>query len=223
MITDPALAGPEPKVHLIANLVVLMPPRYVKLPAKALEAYLELMAALMNALPTHALEPPERNTRDATRTWADGDGMNVDVSDEEDGPAPRATVVSSFEPPPRLPELDKRTRTRLQTLPSNQHLNNLLNAAQHHASRQSLIAFCFALTTVWPTRRDKILGTVVAFNGGGLVREIYRQYVRSSPLGREDTLNSLTSASLSSAVMNTRLIAHRPGVCVCLAAALVSR
>ena len=198
MISDPALAEPEPKVHMIANLVVLTPPRYSKLPAKALEAYLELMAALMNALPAHALEPPERNTRDLTRAWTNGDGMDADESDEEDGPAPHATVVTSFEPPPRLPELDKRTRTRLQTLPSSQHLNGLFGAAQHHASRESLIAFCFALTTVWPTRKDKILATVVAFNGGGLLRETYRQYVRSSPLGREDTLNSLTSTSFSS-------------------------
>ncbi|KAH9920431.1 uncharacterized protein B0H18DRAFT_1191801 [Fomitopsis serialis] len=187
------------KVHLVANLVVLTPPRYSKLPAKALEAYLELLAALMNALPTHALEPPERNTRDATRTWADGDVMDVDEDDEDDERAPQVTVVASFEPPPRLPELDKRTRTRLQTLPSSAHLNSLLGAAQNHPSRQSLIAFCFALTTVWPTRRDKVLGTVVAFNGGGLVREIYRLYVRSSPLGREDTLTSLTDPEYAAA------------------------
>ncbi|KZT63967.1 hypothetical protein DAEQUDRAFT_679458 [Daedalea quercina L-15889] len=190
IVADRALAEPEPKVHLIANLVVLTPPRYAKLPAKALEAYLELMAALMNALPTHALEPPERNTRDATRTWADAD---EDEDGDEEGPAPQAIVVTSFEPPPRLPELDKRTRTRLQTLPSSQHLNSLLGAAQHQSSRQALIAFCFALTTVWPKRRDKVLGTAVAFNGGGLVREIYRSYVRGAPLGREDTLSSLTN------------------------------
>ncbi|TFY50448.1 hypothetical protein EVJ58_g11046, partial [Rhodofomes roseus] len=41
IIADPVLAEPEPKVHLIANLVVLTSPRYSKLPAQALEAYLE--------------------------------------------------------------------------------------------------------------------------------------------------------------------------------------
>lgn len=221
MIADPALAEPEPKVHLIANLVVLTPPRYAKLPANALEAYLELMAALMNALPVHALEPPESNAHDAPSTWTNGDGMDTDESDEEERPAPRVTVVTTFDPPPRLPELDKRTRTRLQTLPSSQHLNSLLSAAQHHPSRQSLITFCFALTTVWPTRRDKVLGTVVVFNGGGLLREIYRLYVRSSPLGREDTLSSLTSTYVSCVLAITMLMNRRPGIRLCVATALV--
>ncbi|CCM05435.1 uncharacterized protein FIBRA_07654 [Fibroporia radiculosa] len=187
------LAPPESKIHLLANLAVLTPPRYAKLTPAAFEVYLQLTAALMNNLPTHALEPPE-NKREISRNWAD--------EDDSDDDTPKVAIVTSFEPAKLstpLPELDKRTRTRLQTLPSPQHLNILLTAAQHHTSRLSLISFCFALTTVWPTRRDKVLGTAVAFNGGGLVREIYRLYVRSSPLGRDDESNGLTSSDRADA------------------------
>ncbi|KZT00431.1 HECT-domain-containing protein [Laetiporus sulphureus 93-53] len=185
LVSSPPLSPPEPKIHLLANLVMFAPPAYPKLSPAAFDAYLQLMSALMNHLPTHALEPPEK--KEDARNWADGD------ESDEDEDAIQVSVVTSFEPKSILPELDNRTRMRLQTLPSPDHLHALLQAAQRHPSRLSLISFFFALTNVWPSRKDKVLGTVVAFNRGGLVREIYRLYVRSSPIGREDTLDKLTS------------------------------
>jgi ubiquitin-protein ligase E3 C len=39
------------------------------------------------------------------------------------------------------------------------------------------------LETIWPGRRERVLSTLVVYTGGGLVRELYRGFVRASPLG----------------------------------------
>ncbi|RDX43479.1 HECT-domain-containing protein [Lentinus brumalis] len=185
IINDPALSSTESKIHLLANLAAFAPPRYSALPAPAFATYLQLCALLMNGMPEHALEPPE-NKPDATKIWADDD------SDDESDTL--VEVVSSFEAKPPLPQLDDRTRKRLQTLPSSDHISTLLRASQNDKLTPSVISFCFALVTVWPTRRDKVLSTMVAYNRGGLVREIYRNYVRSSPLGRDESYPDITKA-----------------------------
>ncbi|KAI0755393.1 HECT-domain-containing protein [Daedaleopsis nitida] len=176
IIADPALSPIESKIHLLANLAAFMPPRYSTLPPSAFAHYLQLSALLMNALPTHALEPPE-DKPDATKNWAD--------DDSDDERETRVEVVSSFEPKHLLPQLDDRTRKRLLTLPSPEHMNTLLKATQSERLLPAIIAFCFALNTVWPARRDKVLGAMVVHNRGGLMRDLYRGYVRSSPLGRD--------------------------------------
>ena len=136
----------------------------------------------MNALPTHALEPPE-NKSDPAKNWAD--------EDSDDEPETTVQVVTSFEPKQDLPPLDDRTRKRLLSLPSSDHIHALLRASQNQTLLGPLISFCFALSTVWPNRRDKVLTTVVAYERGGLVRDIYRTYVRSTPLGQDDTYSEI--------------------------------
>ncbi|KAI0669125.1 HECT-domain-containing protein [Trametes maxima] len=182
IVGSPALSSSESKVHLLANLTVFMPLRYSTLPPPAFSTYLQLAALLMNALPTHALEPQDK--REAAANWAD--------DDSDDEPETQVTVVSSFEPRQTLPQLDEKTRKRLQALPSSDHIASLLRAGQNEALLPGVIAFCFALTTVWPTRRDKVLTTIMAYNRGGLVREIYRVYVRRAPLGRDDSFAEIT-------------------------------
>lgn len=186
----------EEKIHLIANLVAFVPPRYAKLPADALETYLDLLSILMNSLPPNALEPPLKTSSTAKQgtgqeSYTDAD---ADASDSESESAPRVVVVGSFAPsPPPLTQLDSRTRTRLQTLPSVPHINAMLAASQHHPAsmRQSLFSFFQSLCAIWPTRKNRVLGAVVAYTGGGLIRELYRGHVRSSPLGRDDDPKSL--------------------------------
>lgn len=179
------------RVNLLANLVAFAPPRYTALPVNSLIAYLALTTEAMHSLPPQALEPPENNAK--TVTWVEDDSD----SDHDT----RVEVVTSFTSKPVLPQVDSKTRTRLQTLPSPQHLASLLNAAYHHSSstiRGVLFSWLFALSTIWPSRRDKVVGTVVAWNGGGLVRELYRGYVRSSPLGKSTNPTALTDASHAS-------------------------
>ncbi|KAI1787272.1 hypothetical protein LXA43DRAFT_716656 [Ganoderma leucocontextum] len=90
----------------------------------AFATYLQLCALLMNALPTHALEPPQAKT-DAVRNWADYD------SDSEE--ETRVEVVDSFQPKIQLPPLDDRTRKRLLAIPAADHITSLLRASQNPA------------------------------------------------------------------------------------------
>ncbi|CDO70815.1 hypothetical protein BN946_scf184801.g6 [Trametes cinnabarina] len=182
IIDTPSLSSLESKIHLLANLAAFMPPRYAALPPPAFATYLQLAALLMNALPTHALEPRQENS---AKSWAD-----EDTDDEESETL--VTVVTSFEPKQRPPRLDEKTHKRLQTLPSSEHITSLLRAAQNQTLLPGIISFCFALCTVWPTRRDKVLTTIMAYNRGGLVREIYRGFVRRSPLGRDNNFSDIT-------------------------------
>ncbi|KAI0632541.1 HECT-domain-containing protein [Trametes polyzona] len=183
ILDSPQLSSLEPKIHLLANLTLLMPPRYSSLPPPAFATYLQLAALLMNALPTNALEPRE-NKPGTAANWGD--------DDTDDESETQVTVVNSFEPRQSLPQLDEKTRKRLQTLPSSDHIASLLRAGQSQTLLPHVISFCFALSTVWPTRRDKVLTTIMAYNKGGLVREIYRAYVRRSPLGRDDSFSEIT-------------------------------
>ncbi len=181
----PQLETIESKIHLLANLTTFMPYKYSSLSPPAFATYLRLCALLMNALPTHALEPPEART-DSLRNWADDDS---DDSDDET----RVEVVKSFEPRMQLPSLDDRTRKRLLTIPASDHITSLLRASQNTALLEPFISFSLGLSTVWPSRRDKVLSTVVAYNRGSLVKEIYQTYVRSSPLGRDDSQANISS------------------------------
>lgn len=91
-----------------------------------------------------------------------------------------------------LPELDARTLKRLRSLPTPAHLNTLLTASQSHPStRPNLVSFFLALNSVWPAHRDRVLSTVLVYTGGGLLRELYRGYVRGSPIGRDDNPGAL--------------------------------
>jgi hypothetical protein len=42
-----------------------------------------------------------------------------------------------------------------------------------------------------------VLSTLVVYTGGGLVRELYRGFVRTSPLGRDDNPSALMGMSHS--------------------------
>jgi ubiquitin-protein ligase E3 C len=187
----------EGTTHLIANLTAFVPPRYAKLPAPALEAYLRLLIALMSILPPGSFEAPEMETGTAALSaaaaaWAADD---EDSDYEDGGHVTTVRVVSSFtdsnsfpasRSPIARPKLDTKTRGRLQTLAEPKHLGALLSAVQHAvAAKPGVFAFLLALVAAWPMRREKILGAVLAHSGGAIVREIYRGAVRGSGLGNQ--------------------------------------
>ncbi|EKM53845.1 uncharacterized protein PHACADRAFT_260396 [Phanerochaete carnosa HHB-10118-sp] len=184
------ITSDDARVQLLANLTAFAPPRYNALPAPAVATYLRLTAETMMVLPIHALEPPERNTP-RSNAWAGDD----EESDEGES-STHVEVVSIFTAPSRpLPTLDSKTRMRLQTLPSPAHLNSLVSVAYKHTgntSREALVKWLQALSTIWPSRRDRIAGVVVAWSGGGLVREVYRGYVRRNPFGTAGNVAALT-------------------------------
>ncbi|THH16719.1 hypothetical protein EW146_g3984 [Bondarzewia mesenterica] len=176
------------KIHLVSNLVTFLTPRYPKLTAPGLIAYLSILTSLLDSLPIHALEPPSLRKSTAVNR---GDELGSSSEDEDD--APRVTAVQSFAPPaPPLPPLDSRTLKRLQNMISLSHLSSILKATQNYpSSRPELYSFLLTLCTIWPERADGILSALVVSTNGALVRELYRFYVRSSPLGRDDNAVAL--------------------------------
>lgn len=178
------------QINIVANLLAFTPPRYASLPVSSLKTYFRLLSALFGVLPAHALDPPlAKDSKPQPTSWVD------DSDSDSDRPA-RVAVVGSFAQKPVLPALDARTRKRLQILPSSAHLNSLLKVTQSHRQLlPDLVAMLTGLNIVWPSRKDKVLGTLLLYGGGGLVREIYRDYVRVTPLGRDETASSLMGTS----------------------------
>ncbi|KAH7906909.1 HECT-domain-containing protein [Hygrophoropsis aurantiaca] len=196
-----ALTMAESCIHLVANLLAFVPPRYPSLHAPALRTYLRLLAALLGALPIGAPEPPLANSSMNQRS------VITSASDSDDASTSEhlgisVSIVSSFaskKKPRSLPTLDARTKKRLLVLPSVTHLGALLDAAHRVSSSTSVNAslsspsnrYLFspihaltqtllALTAVWPGRREKVLNALLAYRGGGLVREIWRDWIRSA-------------------------------------------
>lgn len=189
------------KLHLLANLLAFTPPRYTSLSShdpKPFSGYLDLLGELLGSLPVRALEGKPASTAtplSASKSWLDDDSdMDVDV---ETDLAPFANL-SSINSPASLPVLDMRTLRRLEVLPSPTHLTALLRAVQaHHTSGlvspllPPLVPVLLNLCTVWPERRDKILGAILAFGssstgGSGMLRELYRGCIRGSALGTDE-------------------------------------
>jgi ubiquitin-protein ligase E3 C len=196
LITNPSLSTPDSKISIIANLIAFTPPRYPTLPAAALDTYLYLLTTLMNALPINSLDPPIPGTKSnnpSSLSWAAAAADDDSDSESESHTLARVSIVSSFIPKPSPPPaLDPRTQKRLSAIPDVKHLNALLSASHRHPSTQlSLVSFFLSLGTVWPARRERVLSTLVVYTGGGLVRELYRGFVRASPMGRDDNPGSL--------------------------------
>lgn len=180
----------ESKVHLLANLCAFTPARYPFLSAPALNAFLQLSVALMSSIPVHGLEPyiSSRGTATDSTGWAEDDSDSESV--------PHVVVVDSFDPPPVRPKVDDKTLSRLQTLFSPKHVNSLLTACYKYRETQpNLFAWCVTLCHIWPTNKDKVLGAVVVFGRGGLVRELYRGFVRGTQLGQNITPSALMDSA----------------------------
>ncbi|KAJ4469179.1 hypothetical protein C8R41DRAFT_778168 [Lentinula lateritia] len=170
------------KIHLIANLLAFTPPRYSKLPGPSLAAYLRLLGDVLNIVPPGALEGPSA-TSSAVGTRI-SDDYNSDSDDDHTNI--RVSIVSSFNTsaPPALPILDSRTLKRLLNLPSPTHITSILSASKSlGSSRYPLITFIYAIYGVWPSKQNDILAHLWSWNGGGLVREIWRGWVRGGGLG----------------------------------------
>jgi len=154
----------------------------------------------MGSLPNGALEP--KSSIAAGKQVAESES-DSDLEDSVHLSASPATLAP-------LPRLDERTSKRLQALTAPTHINSLIRATHNHTvSRVALCDFLFALCSAWPLRVDSILSTIVVSTSGGIVRELYRGYVRGSPLGKEVGLATLlgTSPPLPSHYLFTNTLA----------------
>nr|GAT51865.1 HECT-domain-containing protein [Mycena chlorophos] len=167
--------GTEKKVHLLANLVAFMQPRYPTLNSDSLEAYLALLTAVLTGLPAYLLDPDGRVT---LSTISDDDNSD---DDEDDEPAQAAAAAPPF-------KIDARTRKRIDTLPSPSHLSALLRARSSSGAAsesESLINFVAVLVgpSGWSSKKQTVLGTVLGIGisaGVGLgscIAEIYRTQI----------------------------------------------
>lgn len=165
------------RIHLVANLMAFVPPRYAALPPPALTAYLDLLTAVLDSLPPNAFEEnSQRLAAAAAAAEADND------SDDESRPV--VSIVSSFTtnpPPPPLPILDARTLKRLSTIVTPAHLTSLLTTTQKHsdATRMALFRMLLALEGIWPSKSTDTLGAIVVGGGGtSVIKELWRGSVR---------------------------------------------
>ena len=155
------------------------PPRYSTFQSKELDAYLSLLTFVLHSLPPNALEPPSTSK---DKSWVDEGDSDDDLIHVE--------VVSAFVTSP-MPKLDAKTLKRLQNLPSPTHISTLLGLYSSR-NKVALFTFCSSICQAWPARQDKVLAIITGHAGGGFVRELYREHVRSSPLGAEVDGSALT-------------------------------
>jgi ubiquitin-protein ligase E3 C len=146
-------------------------PRYPTFQPEELDTYLLLLTSILQSLPQNALEPPSTSK---DKSW-------VDEGDSDDE-AIQVEVVSAFTIP--MPKLDAKTLKRLQNLPSPTHISTLLSLYTSR-NKVALFTFCSSICQAWPARQDKVLATIMGHKNGGFVRELYREHVRSSPIGAE--------------------------------------
>ena len=136
-------------------------------------------------LPSSVFSEPSKPSGALQLPWTNGDDENSEDDDQvEDGDN---TVHV---------ELDTRTRSRLQTLGTPNHITALLKAAKANTSIQmTVFSFLMPLYTFMPDRRDNIFNLVAVTAGKGFIRELYRSHVRSSPLGKSDDPKALEDPS----------------------------
>ncbi|KAI5118810.1 hypothetical protein M0805_005152 [Coniferiporia weirii] len=189
----------QEKVHLLANLAMFTPPRYKTFATSLpINAYLKLLSLLLADLPASVFEAPLSpglNTLQAT--WTHGDDSGDEETQSTVGPS---SFVAPVHPETPIVNVDVKTRTRLRTLATSKHAGTLIAASNAHPStRMSLYGFFMALYTAWPACRAEVLTSVLAGSGSGLVRELYRSYVRSAPLGKDDDPHTLAKPEHSEA------------------------
>lgn len=168
-------------IHLLANLAVFIPPRYKTLTSQAFNAYLKITRLLIYKTPASAFKPISEPTP-TVNAWIEADNS----SDDDDGHPAVAPPGQSESTKSISLSLDSRVRMRLRSLGSMEHASNLLAASLVHPStRLELYSYFLTLYTAWPACRQDLLAAVLVNSSSGLLRELYRGYVRSSPIGKD--------------------------------------
>lgn len=179
-------------LHLLANLLTFLPPRYTStntllLKDDALEVYLSLLNDLISRLPVGSMEAAKMKQPQSMDWKAQDDS-------DEDEPAPgRRMEIDLY---PAISPPDARTATRLLTLISKPHITSLLNAADKSVQCwPHFVQLIINIGIKWPSKREDVLSTIAVSNGSFVFKRLWRDSVRSSPLGKDEKGSFLRSAA----------------------------
>lgn len=183
----------EGKINLAATLHMFVSSHYKLQSPFSFQTYLQLSVALLNSFPPSMFEPPKKDRSAKLKSSRDStfSGGAYDSDDSENAHI-HVTAVSTFHSFPPLstflPKVDDKTLKRLNVIVSSQHLKSVIyNAMSDRSVFPHLIIYLFTTTVVWSSSRRQIFDAVLASTNGGLVREIYRDLVRNSPLGKNES------------------------------------
>ena len=172
-------------INLLANLIAFYHSRYPALNKQPFETYLELVSSILSRLPVGCLEP--RSVAKQEDKWV-GDSD----SDDDHRVTPNAPSIP-------LPSLDPKTAVRLRILHLASHLEALTTASARLPSLwEGVIKYLVNLCAVWPSKRNSILTILSVNNGAMVVKQLWRETVRSTPLGKSDNPRELTSPTYAS-------------------------
>lgn len=193
-------------IDLLANLSALASKSIATFShSSVLAAYLKLNQVLMDRIPIETLKG--KNPLDVK-----GKSKEIIIIDDDDDDEDDVSMVEGAGSKKRLidrdgdsqmgstapvvPDLDSRTLASLLHIPSRAHLVSLLTLSTRYSAstRPALAAFLVSLLSSFPLRREEIVNTVMfgissssgssEQRGGGLLREIWRGYVRSGSLAK---------------------------------------
>ncbi len=186
------------KIHLAANLYMFTSPQYSRLSAPAFVTYLSLSASLFDSIPSAIFKPKSIKNKAASKTRERITDWEHEDSDADSTHETRVSIVPSFFQPTPLPApiIDPKTLKRLEKLITQQHLSSLISTTQFKSVLfLPLVSYLFSLGRAWPENdQEKIFNVILANTGGGLVRELYRNVVRTSILGKEENSGSVMGA-----------------------------
>jgi ubiquitin-protein ligase E3 C len=160
---------PLARVHLLANATTFLPPpRFASLSKQNLAAYITLLNTIIASLPPASLEAQDKPPN----------GIVVEDEDEEF----TITEASTSSAGSLSRRIESRAALRIESLLSPQSLAALLRVADDAPQVFALFANA---CTLWPGSRTKILLAAVAHGGPAMIKSLWRDWVRNSPIGRD--------------------------------------
>lgn len=200
----------EDAANLLANFVKLVGPKVKTIASgKVLAGWFAFVTACLDRIPVDLLVPVKEHVEVSE---GKGKGKEVEVividdSDDEDdsmdvdraqvaAATAKANDMTTASPSKPVLSLDPRTLAALLSIPSRPSLLPLLTLSTRYSAstRPALASFIVSLLQTIPSQREEVLNTImygpssnagaVAERGGGLLREVWRGYVRTSGLGR---------------------------------------
>lgn len=182
-------------VHLLANLVAFGSARIASMDKGAIvSAWLKVTNALMSRLPLDAFKEERgkgKGKEIETIVLEDSDdedqGFDAALQEEEDT---EDVVMSDVHASTalQLAPLDPRTRSLLLSLSARPYTLTLLALSTRYptSTRLPLTSYlCSLLAILPPPSKDSLLNTLLyAPTASGLLRELYRTFLRTGPLGK---------------------------------------